>query len=134
MFIGLFVRGVFHTFIQSFILSLICVFCIDIYIYIYINLCLLSFFFLSAPLSPCTHICRNARLREIERLRWDFGSILPASMKSKLSPSENQFYSGYNQLLNTYMASTGIDLTEVLRRERKKKAKENKHFSILIQF
>lgn len=49
------------------------------------------------------------RIRCLRTMRWEFGSILPADIKSNLSPSEVEWFSKYSRTLAGYMRSIGED-------------------------
>nr|CAI5867094.1 unnamed protein product [Callosobruchus analis] len=49
------------------------------------------------------------RLRLLRTMRWEFGSILPADIKSNLSPAEIEWFAKYSRILATYMRSLGDD-------------------------
>uniref|UniRef100_H2ZEV3 DNA replication complex GINS protein PSF1 n=1 Tax=Ciona savignyi TaxID=51511 RepID=H2ZEV3_CIOSA len=55
------------------------------------------------------------RLQKIRELRWEFGSVLPANVRSNMSPKEMEWFSKYNRTLANYMRSLGnggLDLTQ----------------------
>ena len=54
---------------------------------------------------------RNERMRRVERIRWDYGSVLLDTWKNKMSSSEVDYFKGYNEVLNGYMRGVGMDLT-----------------------
>ncbi|KJE95599.1 Psf1, variant [Capsaspora owczarzaki ATCC 30864] len=56
----------------------------------------------------------QARVLQIEQVRWDFGQAPPASVRDSYSPFEQQYMSQYNQILQTYMGSVQCTLTEDL--------------------
>ncbi|KAJ8917119.1 hypothetical protein NQ315_012609 [Exocentrus adspersus] len=47
------------------------------------------------------------RIRCLRTMRWEFGSILPADIKSNLSASEIEWFSRYSRTLAAYMRSIG---------------------------
>lgn len=47
------------------------------------------------------------RLQKIRKMRWEFGSILPADVKYNLSEAEIQWFSNYSKTLASYMRSIG---------------------------
>ncbi|CAH1107135.1 unnamed protein product [Psylliodes chrysocephalus] len=49
------------------------------------------------------------RLKCLRTMRWEFGSILPADIKSNLSTAEIEWFSKYSRLLANYMRSIGED-------------------------
>ncbi|XP_063932245.1 DNA replication complex GINS protein PSF1-like [Zophobas morio] len=51
------------------------------------------------------------RIRRIQSLRFEHGSILAKKIKDNLSSSEQYYFSQYNQTLNAYMADIDFDLT-----------------------
>ncbi|XP_064603620.1 DNA replication complex GINS protein PSF1-like [Liolophura sinensis] len=59
------------------------------------------------------------RLQRIRKLRWSFGSLLPADVKYKLSETEVSWFNNYNKSLAMYMRSIGgdggFDLTQDLK-------------------
>eukprot|EP00128_Syssomonas_multiformis_P009780 Colp12_sorted_trinity150504_noHs@26869 len=57
----------------------------------------------------CVLAYLNERMNRIKRLRWEVGSVIPAEMVEDLSPQEQQFFSGYNKLVNKYARTVGID-------------------------
>ena len=67
---------------------------------------------LPSPPSPLLH--SNERMRRIERIRWEYGSVLLDAWKQKLSSSEVDYFKGYNEALNKYMRGVGLDLTSDL--------------------
>ncbi|ESO91986.1 hypothetical protein LOTGIDRAFT_233274 [Lottia gigantea] len=56
------------------------------------------------------------RLENIKKMRWEFGSVLPADIKYNLCEQEIQWFNKYNKLLANYMRSIGdgggLDLTQ----------------------
>ena len=59
---------------------------------------------------------RTQRLEAIRELRWQ-GRTLPPELRSRLSPSELQYFKSYDKLLNKYMRKedgVGMDLSLVL--------------------
>jgi len=58
------------------------------------------------------------RLEKVKNLRWEFGSVVPADIKSNMSEMESQWFSKYNRALAQYMGSygeDGLDLTQGLK-------------------
>lgn len=49
------------------------------------------------------------RIRCLRTMRWEFGSILPADIKSNLNASEIEWFSKYSRTLAGYMRSIGED-------------------------
>ncbi|CAG9772876.1 unnamed protein product [Ceutorhynchus assimilis] len=49
------------------------------------------------------------RLRTLRTMRWEFGSVLPAEIKTNLSPLETEWFSKYSSSLANYMMSIGED-------------------------
>lgn len=47
------------------------------------------------------------RLQKIREIRWEFGSILPPEIKSRLSEPEVQWFASYSKSLANYMRSIG---------------------------
>jgi len=55
------------------------------------------------------------RLERIRRMRWEFGSILPAEIKVNLSSYEYEWFTQYSKCLATYMSTigdSGLNLTQ----------------------
>ena len=56
------------------------------------------------------------RLFQIKKMRWEFGSVLPAEIKYNLCEQEVQWFNRYNKMLANYMRSIGdsdgLDLTQ----------------------
>lgn len=56
------------------------------------------------------------RLKNVGKMRWDFGSVLPPEVKYSLSEQEVLWFNNYNKMLATYMRSIGshggLDLTQ----------------------
>jgi len=56
------------------------------------------------------------RLDQIKKMRWEFGSVLPADVKYNMCEQEVQWFSQYNRCLANYMKtigeSGGLDLTQ----------------------
>ncbi|XP_055956848.1 DNA replication complex GINS protein PSF1 isoform X2 [Patella vulgata] len=56
------------------------------------------------------------RLENIKKMRWEFGSVLPADIKYNLCEQEVQWFNKYNKMLANYMRSIGdaggLDLTQ----------------------
>ncbi|XP_041370522.1 DNA replication complex GINS protein PSF1-like [Gigantopelta aegis] len=56
------------------------------------------------------------RLFQIKKMRWEFGSVLPADIKYNLCEQEVQWFNRYNKMLANYMRSIGdsdgLDLTQ----------------------
>ncbi|XP_067681304.1 DNA replication complex GINS protein PSF1-like [Haliotis asinina] len=59
------------------------------------------------------------RLVQIRKMRWEFGSVLPADIKYNLCEQEIQWFGRYNKMLASYMRSIGdaggLDLTQDLK-------------------
>ncbi|OWZ09451.1 DNA replication complex GINS protein PSF1 [Phytophthora megakarya] len=51
------------------------------------------------------------RMEKIKALRWETGTIIPASLAQNLCQGEVQFFNQYDQLLTDYMADFELDLT-----------------------
>ncbi|XP_050303023.1 DNA replication complex GINS protein PSF1-like [Anthonomus grandis grandis] len=49
------------------------------------------------------------RIRMLREMRWEFGSVLPADIKTNLSRSEVEWFSQYSRSLAKYMRSIGED-------------------------
>ncbi|XP_028139095.1 DNA replication complex GINS protein PSF1 [Diabrotica virgifera virgifera] len=47
------------------------------------------------------------RLRCLRTMRWEFGSILPADIKTNLNPDEIEWFTKYSKILAVYMRSIG---------------------------
>ncbi len=61
----------------------------------------------------------NARAACVRALRWQFGAILPAEVRSSLCEPELSFFSRYGRDLAAYMRSVGgVDLTADLQPPR----------------
>ncbi|CAI9730731.1 Hypothetical predicted protein [Octopus vulgaris] len=56
------------------------------------------------------------RLRNIQQMRWEFGSVLPAEIRYNMCEREVQWFNRYNKMLATYMRNIaggiGLDLTQ----------------------
>ncbi|XP_002731436.1 DNA replication complex GINS protein PSF1-like [Saccoglossus kowalevskii] len=55
------------------------------------------------------------RLQKIRNMRWEFGSVLPADIKTNMSEQEVQWFTKYNKCLANYMrrlGDSGLDLTQ----------------------
>lgn len=59
------------------------------------------------------------RIEHIKKMRWEFGSVLPADVKFNLCEQEIQWFGKYNKMLASYMRSIGgeggLDLTQDLK-------------------
>ncbi|KAK3092277.1 hypothetical protein FSP39_000637 [Pinctada imbricata] len=59
------------------------------------------------------------RLEQIKKMRWEFGSVLPAEVKFNMCEQEVQWFGRYNKMLANYMRSIGgeggMDLTQDLK-------------------
>ncbi|TMW63790.1 hypothetical protein Poli38472_002731 [Pythium oligandrum] len=51
------------------------------------------------------------RSEKIKNLRWETGTIIPATLAPNLNQREVQFFNAYDQLLTDYMADFELDLT-----------------------
>lgn len=49
------------------------------------------------------------RIRTLRTMRWEFGSVLPADIKTNLSSDEVEWFSKYSRSLAKYMRSIGED-------------------------
>ncbi|XP_064623126.1 DNA replication complex GINS protein PSF1-like [Lineus longissimus] len=56
------------------------------------------------------------RVKQIQKMRWEFGSVLPAEIKNNLCEDEVNWFNSYNKSLANYMRSIGgeggLDLTQ----------------------
>jgi len=56
------------------------------------------------------------RLEQIRKMRWEFGSVLPADVKYNMCEQEVQWFNQYNRSLANYMKTIGetggLDLTQ----------------------
>ncbi|KAK7487102.1 hypothetical protein BaRGS_00021597 [Batillaria attramentaria] len=64
----------------------------------------------------CVLAYLNNRLEHIKRMRWEFGSVLPADLRYNLCEQEVQWFNSYNRMLANYMRAIGdtggVDLTQ----------------------
>lgn len=49
------------------------------------------------------------RLQRVRRMRWEFGSILPAEVKVNMSAGEYEWFTRYSRSLAAYMSRIGDD-------------------------
>ncbi len=61
----------------------------------------------------CLMAYTDYRLSKTEKLKWEYGSVMPSQYVPKLSQSEVQYFKKYDNLLNDYMRSIDIELTSV---------------------
>lgn len=55
----------------------------------------------------------HERARRIEIARWEVGRVFPTEMQNRLSAAEQEYNSAYNNILEQYQKSIGLDLTTV---------------------
>nr|KAG5699760.1 hypothetical protein BaRGS_014176 [Batillaria attramentaria] len=55
----------------------------------------------------CVLAYLNNRLEHIKRMRWEFGSVLPADLRYNLCEQEVQWFNSYNRMLANYMRAIG---------------------------
>ena len=51
------------------------------------------------------------RLEKIRDLRWKTGAVLQDEVRERLSTTEMEYYSSYNNILSAYNLSLGLDLS-----------------------
>lgn len=54
---------------------------------------------------------RHERLVRVERLRWEYGAVLPARWSARLSRKEEDYAKAYGDALAEYMRSVDMDVT-----------------------
>ena len=59
----------------------------------------------------CLMAYHQARVAEIQDLRWKTGSVVPPDLKPKLCDAELKFFSEYDKLVSNYMENVDVDLT-----------------------
>ena len=59
----------------------------------------------------------NYRLEKVLQLRWETGPTVPESVRANIGIHENEAFRQYQNLLNDYNSSIGLDLTAVSNRE-----------------
>lgn len=59
----------------------------------------------------CALAYLSNRAHRVSQMWWKTGSALPEEVRENLSPNENLFFEGYDNLMNNYMAKEGVQLT-----------------------
>ena len=55
----------------------------------------------------------HERARRIELARWEVGRVFPEEMENRMSAAEKEYNGAYNNILEKYQNSIGLDLTTV---------------------